>query len=66
MPEIAGDAALIVDPFDPNALANAINQLWKNRDLAITLAAKGIERAKQFSWEANARLTLSIYESIIH
>jgi glycosyltransferase involved in cell wall biosynthesis len=64
MPEIAQDAALIADPFKPETIAEAIQQLWNDKTLQQSLIAKGIERAKHFSWDANARLTLQVYEEV--
>lgn len=65
MPEIAKDAALIIDPFKPDSIAAAITQLWSDVDLQQSLVKKGIERAKHFSWDANAALTLSVYSEVL-
>lgn len=62
MPEIVSDAALICDPFSAQSIADAVVKLWENAELQSDLVAKGFERAKHFSWENNARLTLSLYE----
>ena len=62
MPEIVADAALICDPFSAQSIADAVVKLWENAELQSDLVAKGFERAKHFSWENNARLTLSLYE----
>ena len=50
IPEVAGDAAILFDPMDPNAMANAICQVLLDRDLREQLKVKGLARAKQFSW----------------
>lgn len=63
MPEIARDAAEIVNPFDPQTIAEAILKLWKNAELRTELASKGIKRAEQFTWMANAKQTLNLYEN---
>ena len=56
MPEIAGeDAALIIDPFNPKEISNAMQNLVEDDILAAILAEKGIERAKNFSWRAMAQ-----------
>lgn len=63
MPEIVQDAGLICDPFKPETIADAITNLWNNDQLKQTLIEKGKQRAISFSWEANARQTLAIYET---
>jgi len=62
IPEVVGDAGLLVDPFDQNALALALARVIDDSDLAAELRVKGLERAKQFSWHETARLTLKAYE----
>src|SRR5690554_1676973 len=57
LPEIAGDAALCVDPFDVEAITEGINQLVTDRDLYQGLAEKGLRRAKDFSWQTTAKKT---------
>ena len=62
LPEVVGDAGLLVDPFDEKELAQAMARLIEDSDLAAELRVKGLERAKQFSWHETARLTLKAYE----
>jgi glycosyltransferase involved in cell wall biosynthesis len=62
LPEVAGDAALLVDPFDETVIADALRTLIEDPDRRDDLRIKGIERAKQFSWQQTARLTLQAYE----
>jgi glycosyltransferase involved in cell wall biosynthesis len=62
MPEIAGDAALLVDPFNYQELKDAMNLLMKNDDLQEKLRARGLKRVKAFTWEVSAKKILSIYE----
>lgn len=57
LPEVAGDAALTVDPLDPEAIANALAQLFDDADLRAMLSAAGLARAATFTWEATARKT---------
>jgi|GEM_PF-279892 len=54
LPEIAGGAAVLVDPKDINAIAHAIVRLNNDDDLCRTLRRKGLKRAKEFSWAAVA------------
>lgn len=51
MPEVSGDAAVIVDPFNVNEIASAMHQIESDAELRSTLGAKGITRAAAFSWE---------------
>jgi glycosyltransferase involved in cell wall biosynthesis len=62
LPEVAGDAALLFDPHDTDAIRGAMERLLGDRELAEGLAARGLERAKAFSWERSARETLASYE----
>lgn len=54
LPEVAGTAALIVDPADANALSRAIEQILTDRHLAAQLAQAGLRQASQFSWKKTA------------
>jgi glycosyltransferase involved in cell wall biosynthesis len=64
MPEVAGDAALGVDPRSVREIARAIESLLSDVDLADRMAARGRARADRFSWDETARLTLEVYASI--
>ncbi len=61
LPEVAGDAALLVRPDDPEAMGAGILGLLKRPARLRALAAKGIRRAKSFTWEATADLTAALY-----
>lgn len=61
LPEVAGDAALLVDPSRPEAIAAAIRQLLTDRSLRESLVRRGKERVSQFSWRRTAALTLEAY-----
>jgi glycosyltransferase involved in cell wall biosynthesis len=62
LPEVAGDAALLFDPADPDAIAGALRTLLTDRELAAGLVAKGRERVAHFTWARTAELTLASYE----
>ena len=62
MPEIAGPAALTVDPRSPSELARAIERLLLNRAEAQALAETDRCRARQFTWERTAKLTMAFFE----
>ncbi len=61
LPEVAGDAALRFDPHDEAAIATALQRLLSDSVLVETLRARGLERAREFTWERTARLTLESY-----
>ncbi|MGV2829455.1 glycosyltransferase family 4 protein [Myxosarcina sp. GI1(2024)] len=65
LPEVAGKAALLVDPQDPMQLADAILQLVTNSQLRQQLIFQGKQRASLFSWERTARTTLEAYKSLL-
>lgn len=62
IPEIVGDAALFVDPYDISSIAEGIDRLVSSDNLKKDLIKKGFQRAKQFSWKETAKNTLSLYE----
>lgn len=64
LPEVAGSAALIVDPFSVEQIAAGIAQLDASEVLRQKLSAKGLERAKLFTWAQTAKNTLDVYERI--
>jgi len=64
--EIAGDAALLVDPTDPQALSQAVSKLIHSQELRKNYSEKGIIQAKKFSWISTARQTLKIYEKAVN
>jgi glycosyltransferase involved in cell wall biosynthesis len=63
--EIAGDAALFVNPDDTNDIANAITEVLSDSDLQRSLSTKGLVQAQKYSWEKCARQTLDILESVV-
>jgi glycosyltransferase involved in cell wall biosynthesis len=62
--EIAGDAAVLVDPRDPDDIAAGVRRVFADPGLRARLSAAGLERSQQFSWEACGRRTLEILESV--
>jgi glycosyltransferase involved in cell wall biosynthesis len=59
--EVAGDAALLVDPTDTDAIAAAMERLLDDRELADRLGAAGRERAAAYSWARSAELAAAVY-----
>jgi glycosyltransferase involved in cell wall biosynthesis len=64
LPEIAGDAALLVDPYDEVDIADAMRRLASDRNLRAGLIKMGTARRGEFSWEKAARETLSVLERV--
>lgn len=64
MPEVAGDAALLVDPLNVEALASAMASVLLDKELKEALQRKGRARANHFSWETTARKTLESYQAL--
>jgi len=62
LPEIVGDAGVLVDPFDENTIAAALIRLISDPDGRAELREKSFQRARRFSWTKTARLTLEAYE----
>ena len=65
IPEVVGDAAMIVDPMDEDALAAAVERVLSDSETAAELVARGRARAKMFTWEHTACETLSLYEQVV-
>jgi glycosyltransferase involved in cell wall biosynthesis len=62
LPEVVGDAGLLVDPLQVGELAAAMHRVLTDRQLRAALRDKGLRRARLFSWDRTARLTLAAYE----
>lgn len=63
--EVAGDAALLVDPESTEAIAAALRELAKNPERRMEFARRGRERANRFSWEKAVRETWDVYQELI-
>ena len=61
LPEVAGDAALLFDPLDVNAIAGAVRRLLTDPELAKSLREVGRRQAARFTWDEAARRTLASY-----
>lgn len=64
LPEVAGDAALLVDPDDVEALGRAMVTLLSDLDLRQTLRRRGFERARLFTWQDAAARTSALYHEL--
>jgi len=64
LPEIVGDAALLIDPHNTGELSAAIMRILQDKSLQEDLRQKGYERVKQYTWPVSARKMLSIYQKL--
>jgi len=64
MPEVVGDAGILVDPEDREAMADAMWRVLSDPSLAQALRIRGSERAQHFRWDASARMLLAVYEGV--
>jgi len=65
IPEICGDAALLVDGKNDKEIADAILKILDDNDLQYSLIEKGLNRVKQFSWQKNAEETVELFNQAI-
>ncbi len=65
LPEVAGDAAILVDPYDLDAITDGLQRLILDTELRNSLIQKGFARARQFTWEKSARHLLSVYQTLL-
>ncbi len=63
LPEAVGDAGVLVDPYDEEAIAEGVRKVLQDQKLRDDLVGKGFENARGFSWEKMARETLAVYQS---
>jgi glycosyltransferase involved in cell wall biosynthesis len=64
LPEIAGEAAVLVDPLDIEGLADAVTRVANDGGLRAELRRRGLERAREFSWRRTALATASVYREV--
>ena len=64
LPEVAGDAAVLVDPHDVDAVYASLVEVLTHRSENERLRAAGLARAARFTWEAMARQTLAVYQQV--
>jgi glycosyltransferase involved in cell wall biosynthesis len=63
MPEVLGDAAVYIDPYNGRDISDALNGLMSSSSLISTLKQRGLERAKDFTWKKTAQETLDVFRS---
>ena len=65
LPEVAGDAGLLVDPYDVDAISQALAELLESQERRDELARRGLERARRFTWHQVAEQTVRVYKEIV-
>jgi glycosyltransferase involved in cell wall biosynthesis len=65
LPEVVGDAALLIDPLQPAAIADAIARVLTDTALRDDLCRRGLERAQHYSWERSIRRVHEIYREVL-
>jgi alpha-1,3-rhamnosyl/mannosyltransferase len=65
LPEVAGDAAQLVDPYNCENIAWAMQLLVEDSSLARDLRHKGLRRAREFTWDRTTQATINIYRRLI-
>jgi glycosyltransferase involved in cell wall biosynthesis len=64
LPEVVGDSAITIDPYDVNAFAEAMFELLTDEKLREDMINKGLKRAQLFNWEKSAKETFKVYEEL--
>src|SRR5688500_3758797 len=64
LPEVAGDAAVLVDPYDVDSIVEGLRRVLDDPAFAAELGRRGQERAREFSWERSVEKTLQVYREI--
>ena len=65
LPEVVGDAGLMVDPHSADALADALSRVLGDRELHADLVARGLRQATTFTWRTTAERTLRAYQEAV-
>jgi glycosyltransferase involved in cell wall biosynthesis len=65
LPEVVADAALLIDPYEPDSIADAIRRVLTDERLREDLRQRGLERARHFSWDRSIRRVREIYDEVL-
>jgi glycosyltransferase involved in cell wall biosynthesis len=65
LPEVVGDAAMLVDPLKPQAIADAVARVLTDPALRADLSTRGLERSRHFSWERSVQRVREIYNEVL-
>ena len=66
LPEVAGDAALLVNPLEVDAIAHGLQEIVTNAELRKTLIERGYQQAQKFTWQACAEVVLNVFEKVLN
>ena len=64
LPEVTGDAALLVNPYEVSEIKDGIKRILTDPELCAELREKGIARVKEFSWEQSVARTMTVYREV--
>ena len=64
LPEVVDNAALLIDPYDPDSIADGMEQILSDDTMRNDLIRRGRARAGSFSWEASVTRVLAIYRQV--
>ena len=64
LPEVTGDAAVLVDPYDVDSISDGMRRILDDPRLAEELRIKGLKRAREFSWERSVEKTQRVYREV--
>lgn len=65
LPEVVGEAGVMVDPYDPDAFTEAMARVLSSESLRAEMSARGLAQAKKFSWDKMAQETLAVYRQVV-
>ena len=64
LPEVVGEAGIMVNPYDTHSLVQAMRRVLTDNELRDSMVRKGLEQSKKFSWEKTAELTRQVYNKV--
>ena len=65
LPEIVGEAALLINPYNMTEITKAIDRITEDKDLRQTLRVRGLEQVKKYSWDKMVEETIKVYEEVL-
>ena len=65
LPEVVGDAAMLIDPYEPDAIAGAMRRVMLDDRLRDDMRERGLARVRDFSWERSVRRVREIYDEVL-
>jgi len=65
LPEVVGDAAILVDPYDPDSIADGMKQVLTDTELRAELIRRGLAKVREYSWEQSVARVREVYEEVM-